>query len=393
MIQLNAGKVKRGVNRTAKQKETSTCPDKRTKVKMHSLPEELMINILVLLPADVLYNTVRYVSFHWYKIIHDPFFIKAHLLRANAGLFIKYIFPSYNTYYVDMSTKDVTVTEINSHEFSGKVWESCDGLLLFSDPEDEGKLRVINPITKQWVALPPFPSNWELFSSSFTLARAHSTGEYKVAATYHCSTYEVFQCAIVTVGKKDVTWRTINTEHVSTSNKRILGFCPQSAGGYAYWITEIHPRFLILDVEAEVVHEFPAPKLFKKGLSITYLEIGDTLGCMFWCCPELVCEVLVLTDPKRGKWENLYKFDLHAERHMISSALYKVASPRKYLTLSPIAWLNNGEVVVFANFSKNITYFIARNVKTGDTYSFCMGEGKGVPYFLVHVNSLVLLEP
>ena len=43
------------------------------------LPEEIIFYILVWLPADILYNSMRYVCQQWYRIIRDPLFIKEHL--------------------------------------------------------------------------------------------------------------------------------------------------------------------------------------------------------------------------------------------------------------------------------------------------------------------------
>ncbi|KAG5523619.1 hypothetical protein RHGRI_035424 [Rhododendron griersonianum] len=329
MIQLIAGQVKSGVI------PTSGCPDESIESKIISLPKELMFNILVLLPADVLYNVMRYLCFQWCKIIHEPVFIKAHLLRSSAaGLFIQYRSAPHNAYYVDTGTRDVTVTRLN-------------------------------------------------FQIS---SRARSTGEYKVVGTYQEN--GVWYCGIITVGK-DLTWRTVDTQDICVDKRRPLIHRPFSTRGYVYWANMGRSNLFTLDVETEVFLEFPVPESSRQGRLIWYKEVGNFLGCMFWCSYSYVFEVLVLADPKTGEWKNLYKFDLNGKRKMISLSLIKKTSP-KNLELKPVAWVNNGEVVVFTTYDRASTSYIAYNVETGETYSFDMCEqNRCTPFWCPHVNSLV----
>ncbi|KAG5541516.1 hypothetical protein RHGRI_021371 [Rhododendron griersonianum] len=379
---LNAGQVKSGVN------PTSACPDESIQSKIISLPQELVFNILVLLPADVLHNVMRYLCFQWCKIICNPVFRKAHLLRSSAsGLFIQYEFGSRNAYYVDTGTRDVTVTRINFQN-SCKVWATCDGLVLFSYPYDRNNIYIANPITKQQVTLPPF--KWSWFGSCFTLACARSTGEYKVVGTYKEN--QVFCCGIITVGK-DLTWGTVDTRNICMDKRIFLKHRPHSTGGYVYWASQAWSSLLILDVETEVLLEFLAPKSSSQGWQIWYKEMGNFLGCMFLSFNALlVFEVLVLADPKTGEWKNLYKFDLNGKREFIRLSLYKEFYRATVLELQPIAWVNNGEVLVFTTFDPASTSYIAHNVKTGETYSFSMCEENDTPFWCPHVNSLVSLD-
>ncbi|KAG5523626.1 hypothetical protein RHGRI_035428 [Rhododendron griersonianum] len=390
--ELNAGQVKSGVI------PTSGCPDESIESKIISLPKEIMFNILVLLPADVLYSVMRYLCFQWCKIIHEPVFLNAHLLRSSAaGLFIQYRSAPHNAYYVDTGTRDVTVTRLN-FQISCNVWATCDGLVLISDryvrkiPHladernrfDRKILYITNPITKLQVSLPPF--KWCLLGSYFILARARSTGEYKVVGTYQEN--GVWYCGIITVGK-DLTWRTVDTQDICVDKRRPLIHRPFSTRGYVYWANMGRSNLFTLDVETEVFLEFPVPESSRQGRLIWYKEVGNFLGCMFWCSYSYVFEVLVLADPKTGEWKNLYKFDLNGKRKMISLSLIKKTSP-KNLELKPVAWVNNGEVVVFTTYDRASTSYIAYNVETGETYSFDMCEQNRVtPFWCPHVNSLV----
>ncbi|KAH7841085.1 hypothetical protein Vadar_025393 [Vaccinium darrowii] len=371
---------------------TSACLDERIESKILSLPKEIMVNILILLPADVLYDIMRYLCFQWYKIICDPVFIKAHLRRSSAaGLFIQYEKAPYNSFYVDTGMRDCKVMRIN-FQISCQVWASCDGLVLISDRCDRSILYIANPITKQQVTLPPF--KWSRDGYYFALARARSTGEYKVVGTYKEN--NGFYCGILNVGK-DRTWRTVDTQHISEDMQRIFKYPPQSTGGYVYWAIRMWSNLLTLDVEAEVLLEFPVPKPDMLGWEIWYMAMGNFLGCMFWDFKAVLVgvldfEVLVLADPKTGEWKNRYKFDLNGKREMISLSLFKEAYPQTRLDLQPVAWVNNGEVLVCTTYDRRCKSYIAHNVETGETYSFDLYKKNNHPFWCPHVNSLASLD-
>ncbi|KAF7123770.1 hypothetical protein RHSIM_Rhsim12G0212700 [Rhododendron simsii] len=155
----------------------------------------------------------------------------------------------------------------------------------------------------------------------------------------------------------DLTRRTVDTQDICVDKRSLLHHRPFSIRGYVYWANWGWSNLFTLDVETEVFLEFPVPESSMQGWRIWYKEVGNFLGCMFWCSNSFVFEVLVLADPKTE--------------------------------LKPIAWVNNGEVVVFTTFDRASTSYIAYNVETGETYSFDMGEeNRGTLFWCPHVNSL-----
>ncbi|KAF5951240.1 hypothetical protein HYC85_009184 [Camellia sinensis] len=144
---MNAGKVSNG-----RVSCTRSCSNKKKKSSIPSLPDEIIFCILAWLPADILYNSIRYVCRQWYNIINDPIFIKEQLLRCTTGLFIQQKRTPYRAQFVDFGKMNVALTEVNV-PFPNTVLATCDGLVLFRDKQDT--LHVANPLTKQSLIVPP----------------------------------------------------------------------------------------------------------------------------------------------------------------------------------------------------------------------------------------------
>lgn len=206
------------------------CSNKKKRTNTPSLPEEIIFYILVWLPADILYNSMRYVCRQWYKIIRDPLFVKEHLLRSTTGLLIQEHF-SFAAQFGKFGEMNTTETKVNFN-FPNLLSATCDGLVLFKDGYDEKEVYAANPLTKQRVAAPPFcfPS----FLFGLALARAYSTMEYKLVCTYRSKKSKVYHCAMVTMGK-DHAWKPINCQKLSDPCRQIFRGYRFSAGGFIYW--------------------------------------------------------------------------------------------------------------------------------------------------------------
>ena len=121
------------------------------------LSPEIIFNILVYLPADILYNVMRYVCREWYNIISSPTFIDAHLLKVDRGMLIKQILPDCNIHYVKMVKNDLPeIIEVDSSHLPKYGTSSCNGLVLMAKSQD-GNRYVANLVTKE-VTLPTPPA-------------------------------------------------------------------------------------------------------------------------------------------------------------------------------------------------------------------------------------------
>ena len=75
----------------------------------------------------------------------------------------------------------------------GRIGSSCNGLLLINDPKIEGKLNVINFLTKCKAILPQCPSGCPHKKFGVALGFSPSTREYKVVHIYADGFgYEIF---------------------------------------------------------------------------------------------------------------------------------------------------------------------------------------------------------
>ena len=208
--------------------KTVACSSDNKKSSIPFLPEEIISRILIWLPADILYNSMRYVCRQWYNIINGPLFAEEHLRCSTVGLFSQHIVPPHIAQLTVLGKMNATVTEM-SFPFPNRVLVTCDGLVLFTDKHNR-TIYVANPLTKQRVTIPSFTSH--SFVSYFSLARARSTKEYKVMCTYSPSGGKDF-CVIVTVGK-DLAWRPINCQNLSESGQRLIRYPSISTGGFLY---------------------------------------------------------------------------------------------------------------------------------------------------------------
>ncbi|KAG5535120.1 hypothetical protein RHGRI_023040 [Rhododendron griersonianum] len=329
------------------------CSNKKKRTNTPSLPEEIIFYILVWLPADILYNSMRYVCRQWYKIIRDPLFVKEHLLRSTTGLLIQENF-SCAAQFGKFGEMNTTETKVNFN-FPNVLLATCDGLVLFKDGYDDKEVYAANPLTKQRVAAPPFcfPS----FRFGLALACAYSTMEYKLVCTYRSKKSKVYHCTMVTMGK-DHAWKPINCQKLSDPCRQIFRGYRFSAGGFIYWAYDAFPCVVALDVESEVFYEFPSPAVETEDTSIYYVRKGKSLSCVVVNPYKGTWDVWVLSDPRSHGWRKLHEIDLDAQKLGIS----------RTCILWPIAWVSNGDVLVSGIGCKS--RYIAMNVKTGKNFAF-----------------------
>ncbi|RAL47312.1 hypothetical protein DM860_013277 [Cuscuta australis] len=65
------------------------CRGRKTRRHIGSfIPADLVLNILLLLPADVIYGIMQYVCREWYNIVRSPTFVSSHLQKSTGGAFL-----------------------------------------------------------------------------------------------------------------------------------------------------------------------------------------------------------------------------------------------------------------------------------------------------------------
>ncbi|XP_057512110.1 putative F-box only protein 15 isoform X2 [Actinidia eriantha] len=355
---------------------------------MNAGPEEIVFFILVRLPADILYNSAQYVCWQWYSIIHNPYFIYEHLRRSTtSGLFIQYDMNPCTPCFAELGKTNATVTKV-SFPFQIEALATCDGLVLFRDRQNMDDLkyrdrrkrtiRVANPLIKKVATVPPLTVQGYHYYY-FSLACTRSRREYKVVFAYGSNLrFEDFDCMVVTLGK-DHAWKLINNStKFPSSCPKLFCYRPLSKGGFLYWAHFDLPFVVTLDVESEMFYEFPSTTAFCEGgyTAVNYLIRGKSLSCMVQLLGSpgiMFWDIWDLCDPMRGEWKKVYRiewdFKKRRSRQVFKGLLYRPPRPAVKTAFVPIAWVNNGEVVLFC-VSCSPGPYIAYNVKTRETFTF-----------------------
>ncbi|GFY80580.1 hypothetical protein Acr_01g0003890 [Actinidia rufa] len=136
-----------------------------------------------------------------------------------------------------------------------------------------------------------------------------------------------------------------------------------------------------------ILVRLPADILYNSAQYVLLAVFLGSPGIMFW-------DVWDLCDPMSGEWKKLYRiewdFKKSRSRQVFKGLLSRSVVKTVFL---PIAWVNNGEVVLFC-VSCSPGPYIAYNVKTGETFTFGSHASYEWWYFWRdYAYSLVWLTP
>ncbi|GFP94981.1 F-box protein at5g49610 [Phtheirospermum japonicum] len=365
---------------------------------IESLPDEIIFDILVRVPAQDIYDATRLVCRKWYKIIHTRDFIRAHLQQSTCGLLAQYLaFKKPQLTFIATGKGQIEISKLN-HQFRRAV-SSCNGLVL--EPHDNHRdLHITNPATKQHFALPPFLA--DVVPYWYAIAYAATSMEYKVVRPFFHSDVILgsrkFEsqddCVAILTAGVDKDWtRCVNTQHLSDAAKELLGQCTLTTEGFVHWTRVNYSDIFTLNVETEVITQSRVPSLQHddKRLRYYYLAMGSYLSLLiahsYWSW-----EVWEMR-PETGEWTHMPNIDVEPQkvlRHLSFKLNPYVASS---CWLVPVGWSNFREVLVFqvdVDIGTPQRFHIAYNVRTQEIDS--IGLDFNISSFLVHRNSLVWLD-
>ncbi|XP_060668116.1 F-box/kelch-repeat protein At3g23880-like [Ziziphus jujuba] len=160
---------------------------KNIKNKYHSLPEELLAEILLRLPVKSL-GRFKCVCKSWCSIINSPYFTARHTYTTNLYLLLcpsivrlgEIHRLSYDTLRVVEKTKYHPQIDLEFGKID--ILSSCNGLILFS-AFFQNKWGLWNPTTGQTKLL-PFSSSDQITWCSFGFGFDTETMDYKVVMVY-----------------------------------------------------------------------------------------------------------------------------------------------------------------------------------------------------------------
>ncbi|KAL3615572.1 hypothetical protein CASFOL_041233 [Castilleja foliolosa] len=340
-----------------------------------SLPDDVLFEILLRVPAQDLYDSTRFVCHKWYNMINTRNFKHSHLQRSTPGLLAVSVLKSEQA-FMTIQNGRIEISKW-SYGVGCRVLSSCNGLLL------DGRY-ITNPVTKQHFALEKLTK-----TKRCALAYAASSRAYKVV----CASYSPFDrkhglvCAIMTVGV-DTDWRCrVNTQHLSLKAKELLKESLLTTRGFVHWVRNDCPESVLsMNVESEIITQIPGPCLRDdcKSLYCHYLPMGRYLS-MFIDRGEFSWEVWKMK-PEIGEWTKMPNIDLEPQKlpkHLIRECK---RLHFKGPMLIPVGWSNSGEVLFFDVY----LYIVAFNVRTREI-DLCK-LGCMLNLFLDHRTSLEWLD-
>ncbi|XP_058106812.1 F-box protein At5g49610-like [Magnolia sinica] len=315
-------------------------------------PEELILNILVRLPAASL-NDLRRVCKNWLDIISSSYFIQCHLARVHPYLIE--ITTLWNSRIRDpIRSVDVIDSEIRVRNLvigcDGKILTTCNGLLLIEAYPLDG-ICISNPATKQLLRLPicsksPFDGynlpRAQLRLDFYRFGYAPSTREYKVVHFFHDGFHQL--CEILTLGSD--SWRRIDisflvlpfifSEQLSLNGVLPLIFTEQlSLNGVLHWVVGYH-YIMSMDVAQETFHQTLIPSCIRPNYDTFdmyetfYLKDIRGSPSLINRISDVEFEVWILKDFQLKEWINLRNIDETA---------------RGLINLIPLPSLRNDEVM------------------------------------------------
>ncbi|XP_073126132.1 uncharacterized protein [Henckelia pumila] len=340
--------------------------------KSRSLPQEIVFEILLRLPAQVIHDVMRRVYDEWKFVISTKAFIYNHLWNSTPGIIIMHKHMRFNGIYVEMRRGRLEICKFDLMDFYLRG-SSVNGLVLAAPKRKEGDknaLFIINPLTKQQEAV-----LWDInFESAITLALDEASMKYKAVRSLcpkppHC-------VSVLTIGV-DNDWRYLDMKHVSERGQQALLDYPFATRGYVHWMGNY--SVLTLNVETETIYEFPSIKEFKEFSPYAYLAMGRNLSCCYLpeqpeSSGEYLMEVIEM-NPETGEWTKLLSFDLKPLSERFKSSK----------SFEPFGVLGGGEVFLFGYKKLCVAY----NVQTREIQLFELEKRAGNYYSVAHVNSMI----
>ncbi|KAK7276798.1 hypothetical protein RIF29_17944 [Crotalaria pallida] len=197
-------------------------------------------------------------------------------------------------YEIDNGGRKRTYIACKPRDDKFSVVNSCNGLLCLCDPRYRDPLVVSNPVTGEFIRLPP-ATRIEKMKNPIRAGFGFDpkTNEYKVLRIcrryikhpHHVREwmYDGIFAEMHTLGTS--TWKNIGGDLERFSN--VLTF-PTCVNGALHWLTfdvwDWARSILCFNFESERLQPFPPPPVFKEnGCSIEYTSMGELKGLLYIC--------------------------------------------------------------------------------------------------------------
>ncbi|GFQ02392.1 F-box protein at5g49610 [Phtheirospermum japonicum] len=368
---------------------------------IESLPDDIIIEILVRVPAQDIYNAAKLVSRRWYKLIRTHDFVRSHLQQSTCGLLIHNWNRNFNRnkpIFVATQKGRIEISNID-YKFTREVLSSCNGLILERGGPDHCDLYITNPATKQHFALPTMkimtPYIWS------AIAYAAAAMKYKVVSSFFCHERNPASrgCVILTVGVDKDWTRRVNIQHLTRAAEGLLDQRPLATQGFVHWAQGYNSDYVLsLNIETEIIKQFPVPPCLRRHdgepklmYPYRYLPMGSHLSLVIGRSKFSWDQVWEM-NPETGEWTMVASINDSEAREKWT---FEGGLSALDCKLWPIGWSKLGEVLVFRVIMPSVYYdnrfypnelYIAYNVRANEIIdSF---ELKYYDSNIVHRNSL-----
>ncbi|KAL3625544.1 hypothetical protein CASFOL_030998 [Castilleja foliolosa] len=356
---------------------------------IESLPDEVLFEVLVRLPAQDIHDSVRLVCSKWYRMTRTHTFIYAHLQHSTYGLLFQskdkdpFFMAVGESGRVEISKNSYNKLRCQQPFFMG-VGTSCNGLVLESKEHTNNNIYVSNPATRQIIHLRPLVG-YRIASQLFAIGYAAASMKYKAIVLFTPGQGMKKICCILTIGV-DNSWRTIGKGSVSLAATHIYNRTPLITEGFLHWYDIYSNKVLTLNVETEIFTETSGPTTegYQRN---TYLSTGRYLS-LLRPCGEFCWEV----------WEMKPKIDYRLRKVWDISFEDNKCSTfqrfKSYEFLFPIGWLKYLEILVFFTLSFGIhSQVVVYNLLTHEivTIELPVPAPRSDYDLVVHKDSLVSL--
>lgn len=269
------------------------------------LHEEIIVDILSRLPPKSI-GRFRCVSKPWKSLLSQPQFIKTHLFRSkhlpielqSLILFSEETNSLYSTQLnnahqlIDQMTTFCTKLSFDDHRFDCSLVNNvatCDGLILVRDEED--KLLLVNPTTRQFKELPssPYALDPRASFTMYGLGFDSVSDDYKVVTLSYYNTDNEYEpdCTEMFVNVycvRNGTWKKAE----SSPYDHAVGHITSGVfvDGCIHWLASTTSDYksviAAFDIVEEKFHQVPPPSSVddKKFVFNRLVALGGCL-CMF----------------------------------------------------------------------------------------------------------------
>ncbi|KAI3705078.1 hypothetical protein L1987_75310 [Smallanthus sonchifolius] len=331
------------MKRCRKESEAEQVSRKRKKVDCFAfLPDDLLLDILQKLPADILRYKTRFVCRRWFSLITNR------ILLDHASLILENSSGIHTVRLMDISEEKQGLTMRDQYleiPYSGRIKSWCNEFLLITDLNKEGSLYIYDLISKQGSFLPQCSTSCGGHygcKCGVGLSYDKFKEVYKVV---HVFLGPQIQCELLSLKGNIASCNSLKWKKISgpyyTGQRQYYWDDPVSVKGrYFHWDVHCSKYLVSMDTVKERFRQtrLPGSDVFPMNKRYFLVEMGGFLTLLHKVSLDKI-NIWMLKDYQRSKWENLQSIS-------ISSYVWSSIYPGSVLPL-PVTCVKSKRYIIF----------------------------------------------